>query len=615
MDSSLQGSDRGGAAAAALRGWLAALAAGGGAFVVMGGAAALGLHLLGADRFASLLPMTAAVVVLAVGGSVEPSGDVGALGMTGSQSAGGLGLIPLTPTLLGALALGLGFLYPLRRRVSVSVGELLVRAGQTVLVFLVFAALVVWSASDTVTLDGAKLAKDAGLTDKLPKEAKGLSGLIDGLGDVVDTKAKIGFSAESMPTLLGALGFALAVLALALLASRRVPLPADWLPVHRFVRPVVSALVTVLVAAATAGALGGVVAALTGNGGAKTAGGVLLGTPNGVFLALSLGMFVSWQAGVTGQLADLLPYPLDDLLGASGKEQPLTVGRLAELESTIWLLPVAVGLMAVAFGVLAAARTAAVERRVLAGDFGPVGKAGPVAAPGPHSLGWVLARTGAAALTLGVAMPVLGRLAGMKLNAKLSVLGFDAVGGGLVLHGPPLQALALGAAFGAGGGLVGTLLVLVSPAGRVRADVADGKAGAGAGAGAGAEYVPSVPTARPAPPAASPSGTPSRVPPPAGGGAGEATPGSSSLPAEGPAVNPYKTSPPAPAPDEPPSQPQPQPQPHYEPQPPQEPQPPRRPEPSQPSEPEPRPAADPYRNAPSVPEPPQPPNHNPYKKS
>jgi len=54
----------------------------------MTGTAALGLHLVGADTAGSLGPMTAAVVAMAAGGKVSPSGDVAVFGLTGAGAKG-----------------------------------------------------------------------------------------------------------------------------------------------------------------------------------------------------------------------------------------------------------------------------------------------------------------------------------------------------------------------------------------------------------------------------------------------------------------------------------------------------------------------------------------------
>ncbi len=46
------------------------------------------------------------------------------------------------------------------------------------------------------------------------------------IGDLVEAKAAVGFTVDTVPTLLGGAAWAAGVLVIALLASRRTPLPA-----------------------------------------------------------------------------------------------------------------------------------------------------------------------------------------------------------------------------------------------------------------------------------------------------------------------------------------------------------------------------------------------------
>jgi len=70
----------------------------------------------------------------------------------------------------------------------------------------------------------------------------------------------------------------------------------------------------------------------------------------------------------------------------------------------------------------------------------------------------------------------------VKVDADLSVFGFNAVGAGLDLHGSLPWALLLGAAWGAGAGGVGALLALVTgAAGRRVSPYALGRPAAGTG--------------------------------------------------------------------------------------------------------------------------------------
>ncbi|MDX5571035.1 streptophobe family protein, partial [Streptomyces sp. ID05-04B] len=184
-----------------------------------------------------------------------------------------------------------------------------------------------------------------------------ISGLLpDRLGDLVDARAAVGFSVDTVPTLLGGLGWSLGILLIALSASRRTPLPRGWEPVHRAVRPAASAVVTVLLVAVAAGFAAAAYAAIGDDHPRRIAGAALLGAPNGVWLGVPLGLFVPWDGRATGALTNLLPHPLDDLLRV-GTEQPVTLGRLAELDGRVWLLGVAMALMMLLAGVLAAVRT------------------------------------------------------------------------------------------------------------------------------------------------------------------------------------------------------------------------------------------------------------------
>ncbi|MFE0630140.1 streptophobe family protein [Streptomyces sp. NPDC058864] len=425
---------------------LSAVAAVSWAYLGMVGAAALGLHLLGADTAGSLGPMTAAVVAMAVGGKVVPSGDIAVFGLGGAGGEGRLDLMPLGVGLVGALLLAWVFLRSLRGAgLTVPGGELAARAGAVVVLFVALLGALAWSGEDTIALDGAALGGDGGggLTDGLP----GIGdigdiggGLGDGLQDLIDAKASVSFHVATGRTLLGGLLWVLVVLLLALLTSRRTPLPPALEGLHRFVRPAASALRWVLLLAVLAGVAAAGYAAVTGDEPGRIAGAALLGAPNGVWLAVPLGLFVSWRGTATGELAKVLPDPLDRLLSTSVQE-PVTPARLAEYDQRVWLLTVAAALMMLAAGALAAART-------------PL---------------WGATRAGYAgrcAVRLGlvtaVAFPLLVWVTGVSVNAGVSVFGFDAVGAGVDLHGSLPLAFLLGAAWGAFAGGTGALLALLT---------------------------------------------------------------------------------------------------------------------------------------------------------
>lgn len=351
---------------------LAAVAAVSWALIGMAGTAALGLHLLKADTAGSLGPMTAAVVALGAGGSVTPSGDVSAFGLTGAQADTAIEITPLGVSLVGALLLSWFFLRSLRTAGAViAPAELLARVGAIVALFVAMLGGLAWAGHDVITLDGNSLGLD-GLRDGGGGGAGGggggldipglgdvgdIGGLLpDRLGDLVHAKAAVGFTVDTAPTLLGGLGWSLGIVLIALLASRRTPLPRGWEAAHRVVRPAASAVVTVALVTVAAGLTAAAYAAIGDDHPRRIAGTALLGAPNGVWLGIPIGLFVPWDGQATGALTTVLPDPLDDLLGA-GARHPVTLGRLAELDGRVWLLAVAAALMMLLAGVLTAVRT------------------------------------------------------------------------------------------------------------------------------------------------------------------------------------------------------------------------------------------------------------------
>ncbi|MEU8733860.1 streptophobe family protein [Streptomyces tendae] len=490
---------------------LSAIASVSWALIGMAGTAALGLHLLDADAAGSLGPMTAAVVALGAGGSVTPAGDVSSFGLKGAEAHTAIEITPLGVGLVGALFLSFFFLRSLRAAgVVVAPAELVARVGAVVALFVAMTGGLAWAGHDVVTIDGASLGLDdlpgggdgggGGLEIPGLGDVGDIGGLLpDRVGDLVDAQAAVGFTVDTAPTLLGGLVWSAGVLLIALLASRRTPLPRGCEALHRVVRPAVSALVTVALTAVAAGLAAAAWAAVGDDHPRRIAGAALLGAPNGVWLGVPLGLFVPWDGRATGALAGVLPAPLDDLLG-SGAQEPVTLGRLAELDGRMWLLGVAAALLMLLAGVLTAVRT-------------PVGPADARA----------LVFAGRCALRLGVAtavaLPLWARITDVSVDASLSVLGIDAFGAGIDLRGHLGAALLLGAAWGAGAGAAGALLARVS-----------GAAGAGASDLArSAEAVPGAATGSAVVGGAAYAGS----------SAGPYRPGTPHRPPPGPDANPY----------------------------------------------------------------------------
>ncbi|MEY9871106.1 hypothetical protein ABH931_000571 [Streptacidiphilus sp. MAP12-33] len=552
-----------------LRGLVSAAMSASWAFVAMAAVGALGVHLLGLDTHAKLGPVTAALVAMAVGGRISPTGDVSVFGIDAAAAQGSIDIMPLGLTLVGAVVLGWLFTRPLRRIAVLTAGELLVRAAGAVISFLVLLAVVAWSGNGTVSVDISSLTGGSGGSGGSGSGGGddpfgGFGGLIGGVVGG-NTKPTVGFKVDLAPTLGIGLLWVVVVLAFSVVAARRSPLPVGWQGLARTVRPVASAITTVFVGACVVGGLAGLVVGLTGNGGAKTVGGVLLGTPNGVFLAVPLGMGVSLAGKASGPLAHVLPAPINTFL-AGGQGKTITVSSLAAQDGRVWLLPVAVLLMLLATGVFAAVRT---PRRSASAD--PLG-----------------AEVGGAAVRLGVALlvvtPVLLALADVTVNANLSVFGFDAVGAGLSVTGNVALALGLGLVEGAAMGALGALLVRrfaeakrVGPAtalpgggfgaGGLGGGAFDGGPGDGFGGG-GFGAVPPGPAPAPQQPGAYPPGGPGPYGPPAPPPATPAPPapggyppppqnpyGGPSAPPPPPAQNPYGGLPQAPQPPYPPQTP------------------------------------------------------------
>lgn len=397
-------------------------------------------------------------------------------------------------SLVGALLLSYFFLRSLRAAgVVIAPAELLARAGSVIALFVAMLGGLAWAGHDVITIDGSKLGLDkltggggSGGGVNIPGlgDIGDIGGLLPGkISDLVKAKAAVGFTVDTAPTLLGGLGWSAGILLIALLASRRTPLPRGWEAVHRVVRPAASALVTVLLVAVAAGLAAAAYAAIGDDHPKRIAGAALLGAPNGVWLGIPIGLFVPWDGKATGELAKLLPHPLDQLLSVKS-DQPVTLGRLAELDSRVWLLGVAAALMMLLAGVLTGVRT----------PLG-VGAAGGSDRGGTGGRGSALGFAGRCALRLGVVtaltLPLLAWLTDVSVDASLSVLGFDAFGAGIELHGHLGMALVLGAVWGAGAGFVGGLLAYATgAAGRQASRLARGDLGVagqdpGVGSGTG----------------------------------------------------------------------------------------------------------------------------------
>nr|WP_268249440.1 streptophobe family protein [Streptomyces poonensis] len=322
---------------AARHGWTEAVATVLAGLVAMAVVAGLGLWAAGAaDLPDNAFPrVVAAAVVSAVGGAVELSGDMGSL----ADSRGGLVVMPLSVTLVGALVIGAGFLRPLRHRAVAGAPELAGWAARIAVLWLL------------VLIGAASLARQ---TFRVPLG----DGLLDDLGELFGLAPTAGFTTDVPRTVLFGLLWLAGVFVLALLVSPGAPLPARLVRLHGAVRPAAYAMLALLLAYVVVGLVIALVVAATREDAAGTFAVILLGLPNLVWFALTIGLGASWTGRVDGPFALPLPRLLDEALRTSG-ESTLNVRTLAEHDGRVWWLVVVAAVLLLAAAGLAVSRSPA----------------------------------------------------------------------------------------------------------------------------------------------------------------------------------------------------------------------------------------------------------------
>ncbi|MFJ4787436.1 streptophobe family protein [Streptomyces sp. NPDC088794] len=398
----------------ARHGWLQALAAVLAPIVVMGVVAALGLWAAGASDLpdGAFPRVVAATVVTAVGGTIELSGNAGEL----ADTKAGLTVIPLSVTLAGALVLAAGFLRPLRHRAVAGAPELVGWAVRLAVLWLLALLGLAFGARQTFKLS----VGDSTLGD---------------LGDLLDASPEVGFTTDVPQTLFFGLLWLAGVLALALLVSRGAPLPGRLLRFQESVRPAAYAMVVLLLAYVALGALVALVTAATKGHAPETLAVLLLGLPNLVWLAFTLGLGVTWSGRVEGPFGLPMPRVLDEVL-RTPDVSTLNVRTLAEHDGNVWWLVAVDAVLLLAAAFVMAARSPARVRV------------------------WQHALHMAVALALTVLMICLvGRI---SAHYGLSVPGIGDLGGGLsgdlFLKPKVWSALGLALAWGLVAGFLGALL-------------------------------------------------------------------------------------------------------------------------------------------------------------
>ncbi|MFD4026003.1 streptophobe family protein [Streptomyces sp. NPDC058576] len=326
--------------ARAPHGWRDALLAVLTGVLAMVATAALGLWAAGAAGLpgGAFPAVVAAVVVMAAGGSVGLSGDAGSL--VGTQAD--LSVLPLSVTLVGALLVARGFLRPLHHRAVAGGRELAGWAGRVAALWIVALIVLALIARHTFTLS-----------------AEDLTG--SGAGDLLGEDPKVGFRAEIPLTLVFGLLWLAGVLVLALLVSRRAPLPARLLRFQEAVRPAAFAMVVLLLACVALGVVAGIIVMITRGHPAETAAVLLLGLPNLVWLALTLGLGASWEGKVEGPFGLPMPQVLDTVLRTPDLST-LNLSTLAEQDGRVRWLVVVVAVLVLAAAFVMAARSPARTR-------------------------------------------------------------------------------------------------------------------------------------------------------------------------------------------------------------------------------------------------------------
>jgi hypothetical protein len=320
-----------------VRGWLDAFAVVLAGLVAMAAVAALGLWLAGAGDLpeGGFPPVLAATMALAVGGSVQLDGGAGSFAAVDA----GVTAMPLTVSLVGAVAMAEVFLRQLRFRAVAGGGELLGRIVRTVLLWVLALVLITVVAKHTFVVPlGGSLAQT--------------------IGGALGLTPEVGFHADGPTTIGIGLAWLLLVLAAAFAVSRRAPLPGALLRYQLAVRPPAFALWMVLLAYVVIGVVAGVIIAIAHGNARQTLAVVLLALPDLVWLAFGLGLGAQWHGRLEGAVGLPIPKALSSALRApNGREATIDLGTLADHDArSWWLLPVAaVLLLAAAF--LAAQRS------------------------------------------------------------------------------------------------------------------------------------------------------------------------------------------------------------------------------------------------------------------
>ncbi|GAA0664770.1 streptophobe family protein [Kitasatospora atroaurantiaca] len=373
--------------------------------------AALGLWFarattLPAGAFPAVL---AALVLMAVGVPVDLTGSAAFV----AEAQGGITALPLSVTLVGALVTGAVFLHPLRLHAVVRPGEWAARAARTALLWTGLLLLLRLSAQHSFTVPTG-------------------DPLLDELGGLFGAAPTVGFRAPVLPTIGFGLLWIVVVLALALAASRRAPLPPRLLRYQAAVRPAAHAVLTLLLVYVVIALVAGLVSATVDGHPRDTLAVILLALPNLAWIALGVGLGGVWHGHAGGSIGLPMPHPLASVLQTSqARDVTLDLSSLAQQDGRSWLLAVLAAVLLLLAGLGAALHSPADLRL------------------------WKYAAH--LAVAMAVAMLLIGLLTRISASLGLSLLGLDSTGG-VFLRADLLISVPLAALWGALAGLLGALM-------------------------------------------------------------------------------------------------------------------------------------------------------------
>lgn len=310
-------------------GWAQALGTALAGVIAMAAVAALGLWAAGATHLpAGAFPrVVAATVVTAVGGSVELSGNAG----PPAETHAGITVVPLSVTLVGALVFAAGFLRPLRHRAVIGVRELTGWAARIAVLWLLALLGLAFGARQTFVVSPG-------------------DGTLDDIDDFLGIAPEAGFTTDIPPTVVFGLLWLAGVLVLALLVARGAPLPGRLLRFQASVRPAAYAMVLLLLVSVVVGLVVALVTAATRGHVRETFALILLGLPNLVWPALTIGLGVTWHGRADGPFGLPVPHLLAEVM-RTPDVSTLGLRTLADHDGRVWWLVVvaAVLLLTAAF--------------------------------------------------------------------------------------------------------------------------------------------------------------------------------------------------------------------------------------------------------------------------